>query len=363
MQTRRFIYATIDCASGAPPVADYAVLGIGAEPLELVRCRDLAAVVSSIDLEQLALESPATAATAQQAEARRAALLAYQQVNLFILAHSGAAGMVPLRFGFTAGDDDEVRGVLENAYVQLRTYLDRLRGTVELVLQASWDLPAVLRGIARDNPECARAAPAQAGRLLFEAAAKRKKSLVAAIHAALSPLSRDHADAPLTTEAMILNRSYLVAKDQESPFDDALNSVATEFEDALTFRYLGPLPVYSFVDIELRQGNFAVVDAARRALGLPETALWQVIKAAYRELVQAHHPDRHSDDVQGAAARTQDVVTAYEVVRAYCRSLDARRAPGEPQLISFAREAVERAFVVDDRGAALGRAGSIARPS
>ena len=73
----------------------------------------------------------------------------------------------------------------------------------------------------------------------------------------------------------------------------------------------------------------------------------------------AHQPGDH----QAAAARTQAVMAAYEVVRAYCRSVEGRGEPSGPQVFSFAKEAVERAFVVDDRSSAPGRAGSAAVPS
>jgi hypothetical protein len=225
---------------------------------------------------------------------------------------------------------------------------------MELVIQVSWELPKILQGMVKDNPELAGADPAQAGRLLFEAAELKKKKLVAAIHDQLSPLSKDYAEAPLKTETMILNRSYLVEKDQESRFDDAVNSAATQCGDTVTFRYIGPLPVYSFVNIELNQGNYVLVDQSRRILQLPEQASWESIKSAYRQLILVHHPDRNPDDPQ-AAKRTQDVVAAYEIVRAYCQSLPSSGEPGRPREFSFTKEAVEQAFIVDDKGTVLAR--------
>ena len=354
MQVQRFIYAILEARPELPNLAEYPTGGIDAAPLELVCYRDLVAVVSAIDVNQFAPDLPGAISTAQQAASHQAQLLKYQQVNSFLLKQTGSSGMLPLKFGFTASDREAVERVLEQAYIQLRTYLDRLQGTMELVIQASWELPKILQGIVKENPELAGADPAQTGRLLFEAAELKKKKLVAAIHAQLSPLSRDYAEAPLKTEAMILNRSYLVEKDQESRFDEAVNSVATEFEDALTFRYIGPLPVYSFVNIELNQGNFALVDRSRKILQLPEQAAWENIKSAYRQLLLVHHPDRNPDDPQ-AAKRTQEVVAAYEIVRAYCQSLPSFGEPGTSREFSFTKEAVEQAFIVDDKGAVLAR--------
>ena len=363
MQVKRFIYATIDNRSGKPDLAAYQAGGIDSAPLEIVCYRDIAAVVSTIDINQFGLGLPGEIANGQQEEAHKAHLLKYQQVNSFLFGQAGQNGMLPLKFGFTASNDEEVGRVLEQAYVQLRSYLDRLQGTMELVIQVSWELPAILQGIVKDKPELAGVDPVQAGRLLFEAAESKKRQLVAAIHGKLSPLAKDYSDAPTKTEAMIFNRSYLVDKDKEQLFDDAVDAVATEFEDALTFRYIGPLPVYSFVNVELNQGNFAMVDKSRKILQLPEKASWESIKSAYRQLIMAYHPDKNPDDPQ-AAQRTKEVVSAFEIVKAYCQSLpgfgDQENPLGE---FSFAQEAVEKAFILDDKGAPLARAGRAGHPA
>jgi hypothetical protein len=353
---KRFIYATIDNRSALPDLAEYHAGGINDAPLAVVCYRDIAAVVSDIDNNPFAATAPGDTPAAPQEETNKAHLLRYQQVNAFLLEKAGRSGMLPLKFGFTADNDEAVARVLERAYIQLRTYLDRLQGTIELVIQATWELPKILQDIVKENPELASADPLQAGQRLFEAAGAKKKKILAAIHGRLSPLAKDYLDAPLTTDAMILNRSYLVNKDQEPLFDDAVDAAATEFEEALTFRYIGPLPVYSFVNIELNQGNFARVDAARKCLQLPERAGWEEIKSAYRQLILAHHPDRNPDDPQ-AAQRTQEVVAAFETVRTYCQSLPGfAETGGKPFEFSFAKEAVEQAFIVDQKGAVLARA-------
>ena len=354
MQVKRFIYATIDNRSELPDLTVFTAGGIDAAPLEIVRYRDIAAVVSAIDIDLFAPGLPGEPSGKQQEDSQKAYLLKYQQVNSFLLEQTGCNGMLPLKFGFTASDDNEVARVLQQAYLQLRTYLDKLQGTMELVIQATWELPKILQEMVKENPELAGADPVQAGKLLFEAAGIKKRTMVAAIHDKLSPLAKDYLDAPLKTEDMIFNRSYLVDKDRESLFDDAVDLAATEFEDALTFRYIGPLPVYSFVNIELNQGNFAMVDKSRKLLQLPERASWESIKSAYRQLILTHHPDRNPDDPQ-AAQRTKDVVAAYEIVSAYCQSLPEFEEQRKSCEFSFAKEAVEQAFIIDDKGAVLAR--------
>ena len=354
MHLKRFIYATIDNKSEIPNLAEYQPGGIYGGPLEVICYRDIAAVVSTIDVDQFAPDLQLETLSKQQEESYKAHLLKYQQVNSFLLEKTGKGGILPLKFGFTANSNEEVERVLEQAYIQLRSCLDRLQGTMELVIQASWELPKILQDIVKSNLQLEGLDPVQTGKLLFEAAELKKRELVAAIHNKLSPISKDYSDAPLKAEAMIFNRSYLVEKDHESLFDDAVDDVATEFEDILTLRYIGPLPAYSFVNIELNQGNFAMVDKSRKLLQLPEKASWENIKSAYRQLLMAHHPDRNPDDPQ-AVKRTKDVVEAYEIVRAYCQSLPGFEASGKLDEISFAKEAVEQAFIIDNKGAVLAR--------
>jgi len=362
VQVLRFIYSIVENHPGGPDLAGFQGGGIDGAPLEAVRYRDIAAVVSSADVGLFAPDLPGDAPAGRREGSREAHLLKFQQVNSFLLGQSGSGGMLPLKFGFTAESDEGVETVLGHAYIQLRTFLDRLRGTVELVVQASWELPKVLGKIVKDDPGLVGPDPAETGRRLFEAAGRRKRDLVAAIHDSLSPLARDYSDAPLKAESMILHRSYLVEKEKEPLFDEAVNSVATQLEETLVFRYIGPLPVYSFVNVELNQGDFVLVDRARRLLQLPEKASWDEVRAAYRQLVLAHHPDRNPGDPQ-AAVRTRDVTAAYEVVRAYGLSLPGFGGPGEPGELSFAREAVERAFVIDDKGAVLSRGKGTESPS
>src|SRR3972149_12337860 len=170
MQEKKFIYAVIENNGESPLFVESRPGGIDAAPLETVCYRDLAAVVSAIDCSRFDPDLSGEASSAQKEESLKADLLKYKQVNFFLLEQSRRSGMLPLRFGFTARDKEEVEGVLERVYIQLRTYLDRLKGKEELVVPASWDLPKLLQEIAGDHPELVGADRVQTGRMLFEAA-------------------------------------------------------------------------------------------------------------------------------------------------------------------------------------------------
>lgn len=364
--------------------------GIDDAPLEIVPYRDLAAVVGSIDLERFGREGE---------ERLQADMARYQQVNLVLLQHHT---VVPMRFGFTARNKEHVEEVLEKTYLQLRTLLNRLTGKVELIVQASWDLPKILQEIAAQDESILQAkvgatlcgcpplgGPAgpplqpghpepfdfaqdrlvegrttneqravEVGRRLFTAAEARKKELTAVIHASLSLWAMDSSEGPLKTlthslplpgggngyVGHIFNRSYLVEKENESRFDATIDQLGTRYQSEIIFSYIGPLPAYSFTNIEFNQGNFEVIDRARQTLALPEYASLEDIKGAYRRLALTSHPDRHPQ----AGERFRAITYAYEVLETYCHSLQNFLGDIPPRC-SFAREQVERTFIVKEK--------------
>ena len=114
------------------------------------------------------------------------------------------------------------------------------------------------------------------------------------------------------------------------------------------------LPAYSFVNIELNQGNFALLDGARKTLQLPETATREKIKTAHRQLLLTHHPDRNPDNPL-ASQQCKAIVATYGLVMAYCQSIPVFAVIGHDNEVSFAKEEVEKTFIVDTKGAILAR--------
>lgn len=347
MEEGKLLYAIIDWQRGDSPRVPASpcprvssASGIDDAPLEIVPYRDLAAVVSFVDLERFGREGE---------ERLQADMVRYQQVNLALLPHYT---VVPMRFGFTARNKEHVEEVLEKTYLQLRTLLNRLTGKVELIVHAFWDLPKVLQEIAAQDEYFVQAKreavcnpqSIEVGRRLFEAAEARKNELISVIHAHLSLLAVDSSEGPRAEH--IFNRSYLVEREKEPAFDAAMNQLSTRYEGCLTFRYIGPLPAYSFANLELHQGNFAVIELARKTLALPEKASLEDIKGAYRRLALTFHPDRRPETSR-AEERFKAVTHAYEILETYCHSLQSFF--GETSLYSFAREQVERTFLVKEK--------------
>ena len=57
-----------------------------------------------------------------------------------------------------------------------------------------------------------------------------------------------------------------------------MQELGKKYEGELKFKYIGPMPPYSFVNINLKLGNFELVDGARKLLKLAECDTFNEIK-------------------------------------------------------------------------------------
>lgn len=330
MFIKKFIYAVLDNTA----LTLTGRTGIGGRPLKRVLYKDISAIVS--DLNEIDTGN----------EALKTSLLEYQQANAGLLHLSGQNGMLPLKFGFTAVSEQEVVAMLKKNYLQLRAQLKSLKGKAELVIQASWNLSAIIPQIYQTHPELINRNPLLTGQHLSDATNTKKHELIDAIHGQLSEVSCDFSDAPNTTEQMILNRNYLIEMAAETRFDAAMNELGERYDASLSFRYLGPLPAYNFVNIELNRSNFSLLEQARNILQLPVQASWEEIKAAYRRLLRAHQLNKKTVDPE-AAERRRKIVAAYEIAKTYCQSCADFSSGKNEGIFDFTREEVEKTFMLD----------------
>lgn len=344
MKEERFLYCFFQKSPGtfleqsAPEVIAEDLDG----ELETVCYQDIVAVASKWEGEDLDNE-----AVFKEHSQR------YQQVNLHLMKEGI---VVPFRFGTIAGSRQDVEDLMARVYVQVKAAIERLTGKVELVVQLFWDLNAVLQGLkAEPHIQDALNKPAvnilKVGEMLFQLAKSSRQTLVSEVHRRLAPTSVGAWDGTCKGEEMIMNRSYLVEKQKEPLFDQTLDKLQGEYLGRLSFKCIGPLPPYSFVDIEFNKGNFEVINRARIALGLSERATLQEIRSAFRRLSSLYHPDAQPGKVDlKAVERFKEVVKAYQTLMAYsegCKELLGK----EPSEYSFLREDVEGLFLSRDRSA------------
>jgi hypothetical protein len=175
------------------------------------------------------------------------------------------ADVLPLRFGTVAPDGHALtRCVAANANEFSNAFRD-IEGRVELGLKASWHRGVVYPEIIAADAELCRlrdrlrTRPAtetyyervELGRRVEAALASRRERETAAIVAELMPLAERHVELSTLDEDMILSRAFLVRREQEAQFDAHIHSVAERCADRISFRYVGPVPPYNFVRLQV----------------------------------------------------------------------------------------------------------------
>ena len=183
--------------------------GVDGAPLDTVDYRSLSAVVSEIEtMEPERTDENATT---------------HDEVLRAVLQSDGGRTVVPMRFGMVFKTENALKNVLRNGRVAFRRSLNDLDGMVELGVklvtkdEAAVDRPAVVEDVAT---RLRAVADTEAGNDLY-------------------------------SDRLVFNRSYLVDRDGQSAFDDAVSEIRDAYGDSLHVQYNGPWAPYNFVDIEI----------------------------------------------------------------------------------------------------------------
>lgn len=176
----------------------------------------------------------------------------------------GADTVLPMRFGIVMPSDESVRDDLLRAHgPQLRDQLDGLSGTVEFKLRGTYDEQQLMREVVQGDREVARLretvrkapedatyyARIQLGELVAASVERIRQADAAAILDRLAPLALAVQTAEPGHERVALNASFLIARDRVAAFDDAVEDVGRAHAERIRFKYTGPLPPHSFVQM------------------------------------------------------------------------------------------------------------------
>jgi hypothetical protein len=217
---------------------DLGLIGLGAPPAEVrtVREDDLAAVVS---------ESPGPGL-----DPTRAHLLVHQRVTEAVLREHT---LVPVAFGTVLPSEARVRELLRVAHGELARALDALEGRVELGLKVLYHRDHLARRLELEEPLLRRGdsepEAVHEERLDVALRARVAGDMAALLEGLRSWALATREDPPLG-ELMLLNASFLVGRDAAADFEARVKSLAAR-TDTYAFRFTGPWPAYSFVDLRL----------------------------------------------------------------------------------------------------------------
>lgn len=239
----RYVYGVVRSEAPAPA----GVKGIAEAPVELLADGELAAVASRAPDERL--------------EAGREELLTHSRVLEAVLEK---ATVLPMRFGVVMPDERTVRDRLLAAHHdELRAQLREMDGKVEISIKGLYDEQAIIREVVAENREVTelrkaiQGKPADAtyyerirlGELVAAAFTAKREEDSAAVVEALRPRAVAVDLAEPAHERMAVNASFLVLRAQLEEFDRAVDELGASQAGRIRFKYTGPLPPHSFVEL------------------------------------------------------------------------------------------------------------------
>jgi len=174
------------------------------------------------------------------------------------------APVVPVAAGTVVdgGDDAVADELLEQHRDQFARYLQAVEPYVQMTLKVTYERDAVLREIIDSDQEIARLrasthdrdeVESREGRVrlgeLISAAVERLRERDAdPILSLLNEIASRVAKDELEEDFMVLNASFLVARERLDEFNAGVEEIAEEGLGRTHFVLLGPMPAYSFLD-------------------------------------------------------------------------------------------------------------------
>jgi hypothetical protein len=239
----KYVYGVVRVPGRSKPAGK----GINGKPLRVVASKGIGALTSDVPDEPL--------------EAGREELLTHSRV----LANALEDGVVlPMRFGVVMPSEASVRDELLAAHrEELEAQLEEMNGKVEVNLKGIYEEEPVLREVLEENPEVAQLRDAigsqpedatyyeriRLGELVAEALAAKRTADEEQIVDRLAAQALAVELGQPVHERMALSASFLLERDRIADFDRALDEVAAEHAQRIRFKYTGPLPPHSFVEL------------------------------------------------------------------------------------------------------------------
>lgn len=240
-----YVYGIVEARSRAPKER-----GIADAPLRLLEGDGSAALVSEIDTDHIRLGRDAVLRHAHVLE--RALEL---------------GPVLPMRFGVVMSGPEEVRSrLLEDHAEELRAQLTEFAGKVEIRIRAVYDEEALMHEVVRGNPEIAslrdtvRAGSDDAtyydrirlGELVAAGVERLRERDAEAIVDTLAAAALAVEVGDSTHERVVVQASFLVERDRLPKFDRIVDDIAGSYGGGIRFKYTGPLPPHSFVELAER---------------------------------------------------------------------------------------------------------------
>lgn len=180
--------------------------------------------------------------------------------------------VLPVRFCTIAQDEQRVRKILEREHDRFFSLLREMDGKKELGLKAVFKEEALFRDILSGHDEIrtkkelmekdpgsprVRQGLMEIGRMVEAALLEEKEKYRQLVLSSLEPLSLKAKINNTYGERMIINAAFLVDRAAESLFDKRVSELDSRYGAKITFKYVGLLPPFNFVNVVIDTGGYA----------------------------------------------------------------------------------------------------------
>jgi hypothetical protein len=176
--------------------------------------------------------------------------------------------VLPVCFSTISEHDDDagILRIIEKDYQKFDEMLTKMEGKKELGLKIlakeaeiyesiieKYDDIRSLRGKLMNLPaDKTHYQRVKIGEMVAEALKKETENYKNSIIDALKPLSVDTKINDKYGEMMILNAAFLIKNESEPAFDKVVNDLSEQYGRYMTFKYVGTLPLYNFVNLLIK---------------------------------------------------------------------------------------------------------------
>lgn len=235
--------------------------------------------------------------------------------------------VIPLKFGTIARDEEEVMEILDTGYPRFKNAIEAMNGKIQVEVLALWNnLDEVIKEIGkkkdimrckeeaalRPSKECAIELGRMIKRELDEATGRKREEILGDLKGYV-PGIRAH---DLMDDGMIMNMAFLVEGNNIHKLYEEIDSMNERYGGDVNFRIIGPLPPYSFSQMEIKRIDIREIDKAMGIMRInkgPILPAENEIRDAYRMMLMKFHPDKNPEDRE-AQKKFEGIKQAYETL-------------------------------------------------
>jgi len=282
-------------------------------------------------------------------------LLVHHQETIESLQNKGFNMFIPMQLGTIVRTKEDVVKLLANGYDLIFETLKKVEFLTEIDLAVTWanfgaviqevashpEIVALKEEILKKSDSLSQLDQVKVGMLIKEKLTEKNKNVELRILDALSAVSIDIKTHEVMNDQMVTNSAFLLNKNNKDKFESKIDKLDAEFEDALSFKLVGPLPCYSFYTLEVKTLDPTLIEQAKSDLGLADETSEPEIKKAYLTKAKLFHPDTIQEN--GNQESFNKINKAYHTLLEYAM---AAKQSSKDEQISLAKENMAKNMIL-----------------